>query len=147
LLPDLSVFWVVFFVLLLTLILDRLFFRPLLAIIKQREDAVGSAKALADQAAAEARRATEEFDRQTASARAEVYRQMDEVPLWTIAPLWWTPRAKKLKQRWLRPALISRVTWPMPVRVSTRTPTHWRPMPRRKFSDVACPNATSYITQ
>jgi F-type H+-transporting ATPase subunit b len=79
LLPDLSVFWVVFFVLLLTLILDRLFFRPLLAIIKQREDAVGSAKALADQAAAEARRATEEFDRQTASARAEVYRQMDEM--------------------------------------------------------------------
>jgi len=79
LLPDLSVFWVVFFVLLLTLILDRLFFRPLLAIIKQREDAVGSAKALADQAAAEARRATEEFDRQTASARADVYRQMDEM--------------------------------------------------------------------
>lgn len=78
-LPDLSVFWVVFFVLLLTLILDRLFFRPLLAIIKQREDAVGSAKALANQAAAEARRATEEFDRQTTAARAEVYRQMDEM--------------------------------------------------------------------
>ena len=78
-LPDLSVFWVVFFVLLLTLILDRLFFRPLLGIIKQREDAVSSAKALADQAAAEARRATEEFDRQTATARAEVYRQMDEM--------------------------------------------------------------------
>lgn len=78
-LPDLSVFWVVFFVLLLTFILDRLFFRPLLAIIKQREDAVGSAKALADKAAAEARRATDEFDRQTAIARAEVYRQMDEM--------------------------------------------------------------------
>lgn len=78
-LPDLSVFWVVFFVLLLTLIMDRLFFRPLLAVMKQREDAVGSAKALADQAAAEARRATEEFDRQTANARADVYRQMDEL--------------------------------------------------------------------
>lgn len=78
-LPDLSVFWVVFFVLLLTLILDRLFFRPLLGIIKQRENAVNSAKALADQAAAEARRATEEFDRQTSTARAEVYRQMDEM--------------------------------------------------------------------
>lgn len=78
-LPDLSVFWVVFFVLLLTLILDRLFFRPLLGIIKQREDAVGSAKALADQAAVEARRATEEFDRQTSNARAEVYRQMDDL--------------------------------------------------------------------
>jgi len=79
LLPDLSVIWVVFFVLLLTLVLDRLFFRPLLAIIKQREDAVGSAKALADQAAAEARRAGDEFERQTTAARAEVYRQMDEV--------------------------------------------------------------------
>lgn len=78
-LPDLSVFWVVFFVLLLALILDRLFFRPLLAIIQQREDAVASAKALADQAADEARRATAEFDRQTSSARAEVYRQMDDM--------------------------------------------------------------------
>ena len=68
-LPDLSVFWVVFFVLLLTLILDRLFFRPLLAIVKQREDAAGSAKKLAEQATAEARRATEEFERQTAAAR------------------------------------------------------------------------------
>jgi F-type H+-transporting ATPase subunit b len=79
LLPDLSVFWVVFFVLLLALILDRLFFRPLLGVIKQRESAAVSAKALADQAAAEARRATEEFDRQTTAARSEVYKQMDEM--------------------------------------------------------------------
>lgn len=78
-LPDLSVFWVVFFVLLLALILDRLFFRPLLGAIKQREGAAASAKALADQAAAEARRATEEFDRQTTVARTEVYKQMDEM--------------------------------------------------------------------
>jgi len=79
LLPDLSVLWVVFFVLLLALILDRLFFRPLLGVIKQRESAAASAKALADQAAAEARRATEEFDRQTSAARTEVYKQMDEM--------------------------------------------------------------------
>jgi F-type H+-transporting ATPase subunit b len=79
LLPDLSVFWVIFFVLLLTLILDRLFFRPLLGIIKQREDAVASAKALAEQATTQARQATEEFDRQTAAARAGVYKQMDEM--------------------------------------------------------------------
>ena len=78
-LPDLSVLWVVFFVLLLALILDRLFFRPLLGAIKQREGAAASAKALADQAAAEARRATEEFDRQTTAARTEVYKQMDEM--------------------------------------------------------------------
>jgi F-type H+-transporting ATPase subunit b len=79
LLPDLSVLWVVFFVLTLALILDRLFFRPLLGAIKQREGAAVSAKALADQAAAEARRATEEFDRQTSAARTEVYKQMDEM--------------------------------------------------------------------
>jgi F0F1-type ATP synthase membrane subunit b/b' len=79
LLPDLSVLWVVFFVLLLALILDRLFFRPLLGAIKQREGAAASAKALADQAAAEARRATDEFDRQTSAARADVYKQMDEM--------------------------------------------------------------------
>ena len=78
-LPDLSVFWVVFFVLLLALILDRLFFRPLLGVIKQRESAASSAKALAEQAALEARRATEEFDRQTSAARGEVYKQMDEM--------------------------------------------------------------------
>ena len=78
-LPDLSVLWVVFFVLLLALILDRLFFRPLLGAIRQRESRAASAKALADQAAAEARRATEEFDRQTSAARAEVYKQMDDM--------------------------------------------------------------------
>ena len=78
-LPDLSVLWVVFFVILLALILARLFFRPLLGAIRQREGAVASAKALADQAAAEARRATEEFDRQTSAARSEVYKQMDDM--------------------------------------------------------------------
>ena len=78
-LPDLSVLWVVFFVLLLALFLVRLFFLPLLGGIKLREGSAASAKALADQAAAEARRATEAFDRQTTAARAEVYKQMDEM--------------------------------------------------------------------
>jgi F-type H+-transporting ATPase subunit b len=78
-LPDLSLFWVVFFVLVLSVILDRLLFRPVLHVIKQREAAATSARKLAEQAAAEARKATEEFDRKTAEARAEVYRQMDEM--------------------------------------------------------------------
>ena len=78
-LPDLSLFWVIFFVLVLAVILDRLIFRPVLKVIKQREDAATSARRLAEQAAAEARQATEEFERKTAEARAEVYKQMDEM--------------------------------------------------------------------
>lgn len=78
-LPDITVFWVVFFVVILAVILDRLIFRPILGIIKQREEAVSSARQLAEQAADEARRATAEFEATTQAARAEIYRQMDEV--------------------------------------------------------------------
>jgi F-type H+-transporting ATPase subunit b len=78
-LPDLSVFWVIFFVLVLTVILDRLLFRPILAVIKQREDAIHSARELADRSAKEARSAATEFEQKTAAARGEIYRQMDEM--------------------------------------------------------------------
>ena len=74
-----SVFWVVGLILILTVILDRLVFRPILNVIKQRENAATSARALAEQAAVEARRASEEFDRKTQEARAGIYRQMDEM--------------------------------------------------------------------
>jgi F-type H+-transporting ATPase subunit b len=77
--PDLSVLWIVGVILVLSVVLDRLVFRPVLAVIRQREDAVTSARALAEQAAAEARRAGDEFERRTTEARAEVYRQMDEM--------------------------------------------------------------------
>lgn len=78
-LPDLSVLWVIAFVLILSLSLNRLLFQPLLKVIAQREQAASSARVLAEQAAAEARKATEEFERRTAAARAEIYRQMDEM--------------------------------------------------------------------
>ena len=78
-LPDLSVFWVVGLLLVLAVILDRLVFRPVLKVIKQREDAATSARTLAEQAAEEARRASEEFEKKTQLARAEVYRQMDDM--------------------------------------------------------------------
>lgn len=78
-LPDWSVLWVVFFVLVLAVVLDRLVFRPVLSVIKQREEAVTSARALAERAADEARRASEEFDRKTQEARSDMYRQMDEM--------------------------------------------------------------------
>ena len=76
---DLSVLWVIGLLLLLSVILNRLVFKPVLAVIQKREDAVSSARQLAEQAAAEARHATEEFDRKTQLARAEIYRQMDDM--------------------------------------------------------------------
>jgi F-type H+-transporting ATPase subunit b len=75
----LSVFWVIFFVLVLTIVLDRLLFRPILHVIHQRESAVRSARELAERSAHEARAATTEFEAKTSAARAEVYRQMDEM--------------------------------------------------------------------
>jgi F-type H+-transporting ATPase subunit b len=78
-LPDLSVVWVIFFVLLLTVVLDRLLFKPLLRVIAERQRAISSARELAERAAHEARLATAEFDRKTTEARAELYRQMDEM--------------------------------------------------------------------
>ena len=78
-LPDLSVVWVIFFVLLLTVVLDRLLFKPLLRVMEERQRAVTSARDLAERSAHEAKRATDEFDRKTGEARAELYRQMDEM--------------------------------------------------------------------
>lgn len=78
-LPDLSVLWVIALVLLLTVILQQLFFKPLLRVIHAREEAVESARALAERSAAEARRAGEEFDSKTTAARATFYRELDDM--------------------------------------------------------------------
>lgn len=78
-LPDLSVFWVIFFVMTLTVILDRLLLKPIQRVMQQREHAIRSARELAEQSAADARSASAEFDQKVAAARAEVYKQMDEV--------------------------------------------------------------------
>lgn len=78
-LPDLSVLWVITFVLLLTVVLQQLFFKPLLRVMHAREDAVHSARALAERSAAEARRASEEFDAKTGAARAIFYRELDDM--------------------------------------------------------------------
>lgn len=78
-LPDLSVLWVIAFVLLLTVILQQLFFKPLLRVMDAREDAVRSARLLAERSAAEAHRASEEFDAKTTAARAAFYRELDEM--------------------------------------------------------------------
>jgi F-type H+-transporting ATPase subunit b len=77
--PDLSVIWVIGFVLLLTITLDRLLFRPILRTIAQREAAIRSARELAERTAGEAKTATAVLEQQTAAARAEIYKQMDDM--------------------------------------------------------------------
>ncbi len=78
-LPNLSVLWVIFFILVLTFVVDRLLLRPVLGVIRRREEAIESARELARRSAAEAQAATAEFDRKTTAARAEMYREMDDM--------------------------------------------------------------------
>ena len=78
-LPDISVFWVIFFVMLLTVIVDRLLLRPVLRVITAREGAIRSARELAERSANEARAAAADFEQKTTAARAEIYKQMDEM--------------------------------------------------------------------
>lgn len=77
-LPNLSVVWVIAIVLLAVAVCNRLIFKPLLNAMRQREQAIASARALADKAAAEAAAATAEFEARTTAARAEIYREMDQ---------------------------------------------------------------------
>ena len=77
-LPDLSVLWVIGFVLVLSILLDRLLLRPVTRIMKARENAIGSARELAETSRARAQAAMDEFDAKTRAARTEVYRVMEE---------------------------------------------------------------------
>ena len=76
--PDLSVAWVIVFVLLLSVILDRLLLRPVTRVMSQREGAIRSARELAEAARARAQSAADELETRTRSTRAEIYRQMEE---------------------------------------------------------------------
>jgi F-type H+-transporting ATPase subunit b len=78
-LPNLSVFWVIFFILVLTFVVDRLLLKPVLGVIRRREEAIESARELARRSATEAQAATAEFERKTGAARVEMYREMDEM--------------------------------------------------------------------
>jgi F-type H+-transporting ATPase subunit b len=75
----LSVVWVIGFVLLLTALLNRLLFKPILRVMAEREHAIASARALAEESATRARAAAAEFERKTREARSELYGQMDEM--------------------------------------------------------------------
>ena len=76
--PDLSVLWVIGFVLLLAFSLNRLLIAPLSNVMAARQRAIDSARELAESASAKAGAATAEFEARTAAARADIYRQMDE---------------------------------------------------------------------
>jgi F-type H+-transporting ATPase subunit b len=76
--PDLSVVWVIGFVLVLSVLLDRLLLRPLTKVMHDREGAIRSARELAESSRAKAQAASDEFDARTQAARADVYRQMEE---------------------------------------------------------------------
>jgi F-type H+-transporting ATPase subunit b len=76
--PDVTVFWVIFLILLTGVILNGLILKPVLRVMADREGAVKSARELAESAAAQARAATAEFDARTQAARGEIYREMDE---------------------------------------------------------------------
>jgi F-type H+-transporting ATPase subunit b len=75
--PDLSVIWVIVFVLLLTFLLNQLLFKPLVRVMNARQSAVKSARALADRAAADATKATDAFDEKTRAARQEIAGRME----------------------------------------------------------------------
>lgn len=76
--PDLSLVWVIVFVLLLSVLLDRLLLRPLTRVMGEREGAIRSARELAEASRARAQAASDEFEAKTRAARADLYRQMDE---------------------------------------------------------------------
>jgi F-type H+-transporting ATPase subunit b len=76
--PDVTVFWVVFLILLTGLILNGLIVGPILRVMAEREGAVKSARELAESAAAQAKAATAEFGARTQAARNDIYREMDE---------------------------------------------------------------------
>lgn len=76
--PDLSVVWVIVFVLTLSVILDRLLLRPTTRVMQEREGAIRSARELAEASRARAQAAADEFEAKTRAARGDVYRQMEE---------------------------------------------------------------------
>lgn len=78
---DLSVFWVIFLILVVIGAVNSLLFKPLLNVMRQRESAVSSARALADRASADAAAALLQLDHQSRAARAEVHREMETVRL------------------------------------------------------------------
>jgi F-type H+-transporting ATPase subunit b len=75
--PGPAVVWVIIFVLLLSVVLDRWLFSPVTRVMRERETMVKSAMALAEEGAGKAWAATAEVERQVAAVQANLYREMD----------------------------------------------------------------------
>jgi len=94
--------WVIGFVLVLSISLDRLLLRPVTRIMKARESAIGSARELAETSRARAQAAMDELDAKTRAARGDVYRQMEEnrVRRWPPAPSLSLRHGARWSDRW-----------------------------------------------
>lgn len=76
--PDLSVLWVIALLLICVAVVNTLIFKPILHVSESRARAVRDARELAASAAQKAGDASQQFDRTMTTARAEVYKQMDD---------------------------------------------------------------------
>ena len=76
---NLSLFWVIAFVLVLAWTLERTLIKPLMRVMQEREQAIASARALAESATQRAAAATREFEEKRAEARADIFKQMDKM--------------------------------------------------------------------
>jgi F-type H+-transporting ATPase subunit b len=76
--PDITVLWVIGFLLLTTYLLNTLIFQPVLKVVEARLKAVSDARDLAQRASDRATAATTEYTQKLNAARTDVYRQMDE---------------------------------------------------------------------
>ena len=76
--PDITVFWVIGFLLTCVFLLNTLVFRPILRVIEARLNAVAESRELAQSASERATAASNEYTQKLNAARTEVYRAMDE---------------------------------------------------------------------
>ena len=79
LIPDQSTLWVVVLLLITTVLLNSLIFKPVLRVIDERSRAVRGAREVAESASQKAAAASAEYHDKLQRARAEVYRQMDDM--------------------------------------------------------------------
>jgi F-type H+-transporting ATPase subunit b len=79
LIPDQSTLWVVVLLLITTVLLNSLIFKPVLRVIDERSRTVRGAREVAESASQKATAASAEYHDKLQRARAEVYRQMDDM--------------------------------------------------------------------
>ena len=92
---NLSLFWVIAFILVLAWTLERTLIKPLMRVMQEREQAIASARALAESATQRAAAATREFEEKSAEARADIFKQMDKRTLYKRPELKQTLRLKR----------------------------------------------------